>query len=92
MARLPDGNRAAALDILPRVGRDATEVASRPIAWGKAVQIDAPARDLPGRILNATRFHWWRGVVRNVARWMEHAVPGRGVDRAAIERTHGMEL
>ena len=92
LARLPDGNRAAALDILPRVGRGATEVASRPIAWGNAAQIDAPTRDLPGRILNATRFDWWRGVVRNVARWMEHAVPGRGVDRAAIERTHGMEL
>jgi conjugative relaxase-like TrwC/TraI family protein len=92
LARLPDGNRAAALDILPRLGRGSTEVASRQFAWGKAVQMGAAARDLPGRISYATRFHWWRGVMRNVARWMEHAVPGRGVDRAAIERTHGMEL
>jgi conjugative relaxase-like TrwC/TraI family protein len=92
LARLPDGNRAAALDILPRTGRAIPEVASRPIAWNKAVQQEVAARELSGRILHATSFGWWRGVMHNVARWMEHAMPGRGVDSAAIERTHGMEL
>jgi conjugative relaxase-like TrwC/TraI family protein len=92
LARLPDGNRAAALDILPREGRAVPEVAARPIAWGKTLHPRTQSHDLPGRILHATSFGWWKGVMRNVARWMEHAVPGRAVDRAAIERSHGMEL
>jgi conjugative relaxase-like TrwC/TraI family protein len=91
LARIPDGNRAAALDILPRAGKAIPDVELRPKAWAKAEQQKTRARDHSSRILHATSFDWWKDVAHNVARWMEHAVPGWAVDRAAIERAPNLE-
>ena len=90
-ARLPDGNRTAALDILPTVGRTGPGLELRPIAWERAEQQKEQERHTPSRLLQATRFEWWKDVAHNVARWMEHAVPGWAVDRAARERTYNLE-
>jgi hypothetical protein len=90
-ARLPDGNRTAALDILPTVGRTGPGLELRPKAWERAEQQKKQEREAPSRLLQATRFEWWKEVVRDVARWIEHAAPGRAVDRAAHERTYNLE-
>ena len=91
LARIPDGNRTAALDILPWIGRVGPDVELRPTAWGKAEQQKTKSRDLSSRILHATSFDWWKDVAHNVARWMERTVPGWAVDRAAIERAPNLE-
>jgi hypothetical protein len=86
--RLPDGNRAAALDF-PKAHAIPAET-DREKRWAEVDQPVSTASEDRLRRQAVLSDPWWRGLLKSVAEWGRRVLPGRAVDAAREMETQSI--